>query len=97
MSKYRIMSMMMRHENSADEVNAFTLAAHMAEVLDRISSTLTDDELQLFIKAGGKIYHSGVKEFGQGLPLEDLFPAKENLEPHADRGGFRKEAYRRDR
>lgn len=97
MSKYRIMSMMMRQENSADEVNTFTFAAQMAELLDRISPKLTDDELGFFIKAGGKIYHDGIKEFGQGLPLEDLFPAEENLEPGAHRGGFRKEAYRRDR
>jgi hypothetical protein len=96
MSKYRIMSLMMRQENSAEDVNPFTFAARMAELLDSMHARLTADEIAFLIKAGGKIYHDGIKEFGEGLPLEDLFPAEENLESRTDRGGFRKNAYRRD-
>lgn len=95
MSKYCVMSLMMRHEVAEEEVDPFALSAQMADLLDRISYKLTDEELAFFIKAGGKIYHDGVKEFGAGLPLEDMFPAVENLDPHAGRGGFRKDAYRR--
>lgn len=95
MSKYCIMSLMMRKENAAHDVDAFTLAAQMADLLARISPKLTAEELSFLIRAGGKIYDAGVKEFGKGLPVEDLFPAQENLNPFLDRGGYRKEPYRR--
>lgn len=95
MSKYCIMSLMMRTENAATEVDSFSFAAQMADRLARIAPKLTADEMAFLIRAGGKIYDSGIKEFGSGIPMEDLFPAEENLDPRLDRGGFRKNSYRR--
>lgn len=95
MSKYCIMSLMMRKENAATEVDPFSFAAQMADMLETVSSRLTPEEMAFFIRAGGKIYDSGVKEFGTGVPMEDLFPAMENLDPSLSRGGFRSESYRR--
>jgi hypothetical protein len=95
MSKYCIMSLMMRKENAATDVDPFSFAAQMAELLAQISSKLTAEELAFFVRAGGKIYDAGVKEYGTGVPMEDLFPSRENLNPQLERGGFRKDAYRR--
>ena len=93
-SKYCIMSLMMRKENSACEVDPFTFSAQMAELLAKIAFKLDPEELAFLIRAGGKIYEAGVKEAGTGVPLEDLFPAEENLNPWLNRGGFRKKPYR---
>lgn len=96
MSKYCMMSLMMREENAATEVDPFSFAAQMADLLARIAPKLTAEELAFFIRAGGKIYDSGIKECGTGIPMEDLFPAEENLDPTLSRGGFRKASYRRE-
>lgn len=95
MSKYCMMSLMMRRENAAADVDAFSFAAQMADLLTKIMPRLTTDELAFLIRAGGKIYDAGMKECGSGVPLEDLFPAEENLDFGLGRGGFRKISYRR--
>lgn len=86
---------MMRQESAAADIDSFSFAARMADLLAQITPRLTADELAFLIRAGGKIYHAGIQECGAGVPMEDLFPAEENLAPGINRGGFRKASYRR--
>lgn len=89
MSKYEIMALIMRKECQF-EGDAFTLAAKLATCLESASEHLRDEELAELIQIGGAIYHQGVADAGEPVPLEDLFPACENWPlPSPQRGGFR--------
>jgi hypothetical protein len=89
MTKFEIMALIMRKE-SQFEGDAFTIAAKLATCLEPLSERLEDDELAELIQIGGAIYHFGVEQYKDSVPLEDLFPACENWPcPHPDRGGFR--------
>jgi hypothetical protein len=95
MSKYSIMALMMREENATTEVDDCNFAAEMAELLTAISSKLTADEMEFFIRAGAKIYSSGVEKSGTEISLSDLFPAEEIPDLANEPDGFRKSPYRR--
>ncbi|HZW12637.1 MAG TPA: hypothetical protein VFF81_05520 [Noviherbaspirillum sp.] len=89
MTKFEIMAMIMRKECQF-EGDAFTLAAKLATCLESISEHLRDEELAELIQIGGAIYHQGVEESQEPVPLEDLFPACENWPlPNMNRSGFR--------
>ncbi|RZI44179.1 hypothetical protein EGT07_01760 [Herbaspirillum sp. HC18] len=89
MTKFEIMALMMRKE-SQFEGGAFTIAAKLATCLEPLSERLRDDELAELVQIGGAIYHFGVEQGKESVPLEDLFPACENWPfPQPESGGFR--------
>lgn len=91
MDKYKIMALMMRSEHQVIDANLYSLSALMAERLADISGKLTEDELSAFIDIGAAVYQAGMKEFGERVPMEDLFPASENwpFGPLAGSSGYR--------
>lgn len=90
MTKYEIMALAMRTENQFD-VGGISIAARIAAWIEAVEPKLGDEEIAELIQLAGAAYRIGVKECGQGVPLEDLFPAYENWPegPVPTRGGFR--------
>jgi hypothetical protein len=90
MTKYEIMALAMRTENQC-EGEGIGIAAKIAAWLELAEPRLRDEEIAELIRLVGAVYQIGVKECGQAVPLEDLFPAQENWPegPVPTRSGFR--------
>jgi hypothetical protein len=78
MDKYQILSLMMRKEHQVIDADLYTLSALMAERLADVSDKLNEAEIYGLVDIGGAIYRRGLVEFGDGVPVDDLFPAAEN-------------------
>jgi hypothetical protein len=92
MTKQEILSQMMREEHDVIHINFYSLAALLAEKLAALGDRLDEDELNVFIGIGAKIYRQGRTEFHEDVPVEDMFPMGEDWQagPGQDRSGYRK-------
>jgi hypothetical protein len=92
MTKQKILSQMMRKEHEVIDINFYSLAALFAEKLAALGDRLDEDELNVFIEIGAKIYRQGRTEFHENVPVEDMFPIGEDwrMGPGQDRSGYRK-------
>lgn len=78
MDKFELLALMMREDSQAKEANLYSVTADMAEKLANIAGRLDQNELACFVEIGATIYRQGVRTFGAGVPMEDLFPARES-------------------
>jgi hypothetical protein len=94
MTKQEILSQMMRTEHHAIETDLYSLCAIFAEQLTTVIDRLDEAEIERFIEIGASMYRSGRAQFGAEVPVEDLFPSRNNwsLGPEPGRSGYRKES-----
>ena len=93
MTKQEILSQMMRTKHHAIDTNLYSLCAIFAEQLAAVIDRLDEAEINRFIEIGASMYRSGRAEFGEDVPVEDLFSNRENwrLGPELGRSGYRKQ------
>jgi hypothetical protein len=93
MTKQEMLSLMMRSDRRSIDTDLYSLAALFAERLALVADKLTADEIDAFIDIGAALYSHGKAEFGESVPVEDMFPARDDwqLGPEAERSGFRHE------
>lgn len=78
MDKFQILSLMMRKEHQFIDADLYSISALLADALADVSDKLNHAEVFRLVDIGAAIYRHGVQEFGEGVPLDDLFPASEN-------------------
>ncbi|MDQ9170370.1 hypothetical protein Q8A64_08090 [Oxalobacteraceae bacterium R-40] len=79
MDKQHILSRFEKEAAALAHCDPFSLASLFAERLSRLSDRLTEDEFEELISIGAGIFHCGIREFGESVPVEDLLPASEVL------------------
>ncbi|MGV3742114.1 MAG: hypothetical protein ACO1NO_07380 [Burkholderiaceae bacterium] len=77
MDKQKILFLFQKEADISSQCDPFSLASMFAECMSSLSDRLTDEELDKLIRVGAGIYHCGVREYGKGVPVEDLLPASE--------------------
>lgn len=93
MTKQEAMPLMMQHEHQTIDANLYSLCTLLAESLADISDRLDDHEMEQFLDIGGAIYRRGISEFGECVPVADLFPTRQDwgYGPEPGWSGYRSE------
>ena len=77
MDKQQIFFLFEKEADISSQCDPFSLASMFAECISSLSDRITEEELDKLIRVGAGIYQCGLREYGKGVPFDDLLPASE--------------------